>query len=65
MNFFRDWKCYPQIFRYVIITMLGLAWTSFAFISKFEDAIATGDLAKVRALLKNDPDLAITTNDFG
>jgi hypothetical protein len=38
--------------------LIALAWSSLAFCGEIHDAIRNGDLARVQALLKDNPDLA-------
>jgi ankyrin repeat protein len=40
-----------------------MAWCSFAFCGESHDAAQSGDLDKVKALLKLDPDLVLSKDD--
>ena len=50
--------------RVLLLFTLVLAWTNLAFGSEIHDAALNGDLEKVKALLKGDPELVFsqTTN---
>jgi ankyrin repeat protein len=45
--------------------LVALAWSSLAFCGQIHDAAAAGDLAKVKALLKDNPDLVFSKNTNG
>ena len=65
--FFRRPLHFP-ISRRAAITlaaMISLAWSSFAFCGEIHDASQTGDLAKVRALLKSNPSLVSSKDENG
>lgn len=45
--------------------LIALAWSSFAFCGEIHDAARDGDLGKIKALLKNNPDLVFRKDDMG
>ena len=49
----------------LLIALLALAWASVAFCGEIHDAAGSGDLAKVKTLLKGKPDLVSSRNDSG
>ena len=46
-------------------TLVALAWSSLAFCGEIHDAAKRGDLAKVKALLKDNPDLVFSKDNDG
>jgi ankyrin repeat protein len=58
--------CHSLILRLAVL-MVVLAWSRLAFCGEIHDAAAKGDLEKVKALLKANPDLVFSkgTNDWG
>jgi ankyrin repeat protein len=48
----------------VILTVGILAWNSIAFCDEIYDAAKSGDLVKVKSLVKTDPDLVNSTNGW-
>src|SRR5208337_5060518 len=48
-----------------LIALIALAWSSFAYCGEIHDAAASGDLTKVKALLKADPGLVFSINKDG
>jgi ankyrin repeat protein len=42
-----------------------LAWSRLAFCGEIHDAAAKGDLEKVKALVKDNPDLVFSKNNYG
>ena len=49
----------------ILFTICILAWSGLAFCGEIHDAAKNGDLEKVRALLKANPDLANSKDDTG
>ena len=49
--------------RLATVTLFALAWSSLAFCGEIHDAAKAGDLAKVRALLKENPNLVLSKED--
>jgi ankyrin repeat protein len=56
--------CRSPILRFAGVTLIVLAWNSLAFCGEIHDAAQKGDLEKVKALLKNHPDL-VSSKDEG
>ncbi len=50
-------SCHFPILRFAVVTLAALAWSSPVFGGEIHDAAQNGDLAKVRALVKANPDL--------
>lgn len=48
-----------------LILLVGLAWSNFAFCGEIHDAVQIGDQAKVKVLLKANPDLVSSKDDKG
>lgn len=60
--------CHPPVARRAataLIMLVALAWTSPAFCDKIHDAAGNGDLGKVKALLKDNPDLVFSKDKSG
>ena len=57
--------CCTQILRITAITLVVLAWSSLAFCGEIDDAARSGDLVKVRALLKENPNSVFSRNTNG
>src|ERR1017187_5732369 len=55
---------YPQITLLAAITFIALLCRP-AFCGEIHDAAKFGDLAKVKALLKDNPDLVFSKDDYG
>jgi len=53
------------ILRPVVVLIAVLAWTSHAFCGEIHDAARDGDLAKIRVLLKENPDLVFSKGSNG
>jgi ankyrin repeat protein len=51
--------------RLATVTLIVLVWSIPAYCSEIHDAVAAGDLAKVKALLKDNPDLISSRNNAG
>jgi len=49
--------CHSPILRRTAVLLIALAWSSLAFCDEIHDAAGNGDLDKVKALLKTNPDL--------
>jgi ankyrin repeat protein len=47
------------------VTLVVLVWSSLAFCGEIHDAVKAGDLAKVKALLKEDPNLVFSEDSGG
>jgi ankyrin repeat protein len=56
---------HPPISLLAIVTLIALAWSIPAFCGEIHDAAKAGDLAKVKALLKEKPELVSGKNDDG
>lgn len=52
-----------QTFRLAAVMLAVLAWSNLAFCGEIHDAVRAGDLAKVKALLKDNPDLISSKTD--
>ncbi|MGA2109022.1 MAG: ankyrin repeat domain-containing protein, partial [Syntrophorhabdales bacterium] len=60
--------CRPPVLRFAVVTLvalLALAWGSPAFCGEIHDAAEQGDVRKVEALLKGNPDLVLSKDDSG
>ncbi len=57
--------CEFQIHRRTAILLVAMAWSSLAFCGEIHDAAKSGDLEKVKALLKDNPDLVFSKDDRG
>jgi hypothetical protein len=49
----------------MLVALLALAWSSPAFCGEIHDAAENGDLEKVKALLKDNPNLVFSKDDNG
>jgi ankyrin repeat protein len=59
-------KTLPSQLIQTAVTLVALAWSSLAFCGEIHDAARAGDLEKVQALLKVNPDLVSSKDDkFG
>ena len=65
---------FSRLFRTPIITrlaavilaaLLALAWSSPAFCGEIHDAAENGDLEKVKGLIKDNPNLVFSKDDYG
>jgi len=65
MHSFVDRLLHPPHFRVVSVVLIGLLLSSPAFSDEIHDAAAKDDLAKVQALLKDNPDLALGKDSNG
>ena len=45
-----------------MVALVALTWNSFAICGEIHDAARDGDVAKIKALLKNNPDLVFSQN---
>jgi HEAT repeat protein len=57
--------CHSLIPRRAAIMLVTLAWSSLAFCGEIQDAAKSGDLEKVKALLKDNPDLVSSKDSYG
>jgi ankyrin repeat protein len=57
--------CHSLIPRRAAVTLIALAWSSLAFGGEIHDAARIGDLAKVKVLLKDNPDLVFCKDNEG
>ena len=57
--------CHSSISRCIIVTLVVLAWNSLAFCDEIHDAADSGNLEKVKALLKDNPDLVFSKDTNG
>ena len=55
--------CHSPIYRLAAVTLVALAWGNLAFCDEIHDAAKNGDLEKVTALLKSNPDL-VSSKDY-
>jgi ankyrin repeat protein len=53
------------ISRLVAVLLLVLTWSSLAFCGEIQDAIAKGDMEKVKKLIKDNPDLVFSKDENG
>ena len=65
MRTFFSWLCHSPIPRRAAVMLFALAWSSLAFCGEIHDAAQSGDLEKVKALLKANPDLVFTKDNTG
>ena len=56
-------NCHFPILRRATVTLVALAWSSLAFCGEIQDAAKRGDLEKVKALLKDNPNLVTNKDD--
>ena len=49
----------------MLVGLLAPAWSSPAFCGEIHDAAENGDLEKVKALLKDNPNLVFSKDDYG
>ncbi len=54
----------PMALRAAVM-LIALAWSSLAFCGEIHDAVRNDDLARVQALLKDNPDLALSKDKIG
>jgi ankyrin repeat protein len=54
--------CGQTILLRAAVVLLALGWSNFALCDEIHDAAMAGDVGKVEALLKHDPDLVFSTN---
>ncbi len=54
-----------QFFRRAVVALLVLVWSSLAFCDEIHDTAKSGDLEKVKALLKASPDLVLSKDARG
>src|ERR1039458_1585983 len=57
MHAFCGGLCWSPVLRRAAVTLVAMAWGSFAYCGEIHDAAPNGDLEKVKALLKDKPDL--------
>jgi len=57
--------CSSPIRRRAAVLLVALAWSSLAFCGEIHQAARIGDLAKVEALLKDNPDLVFAKDKGG
>ena len=55
----------PRRSAVTLVALVALAWGSLAFCGEIHDAARSGDLAKVRALLKSNPSLVFSKDKSG
>jgi hypothetical protein len=65
MHTFFSQLCGFPIPRRTAVLLVALAWSSLAFCGEIHDAAKDGDLAKVKALLKDNPDLVFNKDKEG
>ena len=57
--------CYSPIVRLATVMLIALGWSSLAFCGEIHDAAKNGDLGRVKALVKESPDLVFSRDDDG
>ena len=57
--------CHSPMLRCAAVMLVALSWSSLAFCGEIHDAARDGNLEKVKALIKNNPDLVFSKDDFG
>jgi cytohesin len=57
--------CHSRIACLAAVALATLAWSNLSFAGDIYDAARAGDLAKVKALLKNNPALAFSEDNAG
>jgi hypothetical protein len=57
--------CHSPILRRAAVTLVALAWTTLAFGGEIHDAAKSGDLEKVKTLLKDNPGLVSSQDTNG
>jgi ankyrin repeat protein len=62
---FLDRLSHFPIFRLAIVMLIALACSTSAFCGEIHEAARAGDLAKVMALLKDDPELVSSEDNGG
>ena len=65
MSPFCSWVWYSLRPQRGIVALFVLAWGSLAFCGEIHDAAKNGDLEKVKALIKANPDLVFSKDSFG
>jgi len=55
----------PCLIAVTLFSLVVLAWSSLTFSGEIHDAAETGDLAKVKALLNGNADLAFSKDNKG
>jgi hypothetical protein len=65
MHSFVSRLCHSPIPRRAAVTLVALAWGSLAFGGEIHDTAKIGDLEKVQALLKDNPDLVFSRDNDG
>ena len=65
MNSFIGQLCRSPILRRATVMLVALALSSLAFSGEIHDAAQNGDLEKVKALLKANPDLVSSKDEYG
>jgi cytohesin len=64
-RFFFGRLCHSSILRRAAVMLVTLSWSSFAFCGEIHDAAKSGDLEKVKALLKDKPNLVFSKDKKG
>jgi ankyrin repeat protein len=65
VNLFSNRVCHFRIIHLAVIVLIVLAWNSRAFCDEIRDAAKSGDLAKVQALIKENPELVNSKDTNG
>ncbi len=67
MHSFLNRLCHSQILHrtFVTVALVALTWSGLAFGGEIHDASRDGDLEKVKALLKSNPNLVISKDNYG
>ena len=55
--------CHSPMLRCAAVMLVALSWSSLAFCGEIHDAARDGNLEKVKALIKNNPDLVFSKDD--
>lgn len=63
-SFFSRHRYSPSPY-WAAVMLVTLAWSSLALCDEIHDAASDGDVEKVQALLKGNPDLVFIKDDFG
>ena len=65
MRSFFSGLCHSPIPRHTVVMLIALAWSSLAFCGEIHDAARYGNLERVKALVKGNPDLVFSKDENG
>ncbi len=65
MHTIYSYLCKSSITRITAVMLVALIWNNAAFCGEIHDAAKSGNLEKVKELLKGDPNLVVTIDDAG